>query len=184
MDDHRTEISESVRVTAVGHLSVKLVGDLQFVDKTIYDGPNALTELAEAIFASILALDTDAFPTTIKVGTGGNYAVGGSDTGVRVAPSGEETDLRNTLASIPIGGSSVESGVVRYDAVARPADFVGTGINEFGLFTRDGQMLAHVVMPAESEGGPAQESTKTGFEYMIVRWSLTPTITSTSQVSP
>ncbi len=179
------QLEDRVRVS--GHLTVtaRYWGGLEII---WYDGHNDLTDLAQQILTEMWARDINAFPTRVEVGSGGDFdgpvSGGGSDTGIRQAPIGTETEIRKRDASIEIVATSVEGGSAVFEATAKPRDFVASGLNEYALFTRDGRMLSHVVTPAALAGGQAQTRDKTALHYLIIRWKMTPTVTAVAQASP
>ena len=147
---------------------------------TLFAGKNLIADGAVDIMLGFLSRDLDnKMITYVDVGTGGDVnPATGLDTGARVAPQNDETDIRVLLYRSPIANiePDVNTKEVVFTAVVKPEDGNDPAINEFALLSYDGTMLAHFVTPEDPGSGRAEQYEKTALMYLVIRWTMTPTL--------
>lgn len=156
----------------------RLKGRVRFVrdGQVLFEGHNEITDFGEEPFIrGLLAGDPDYFVWTIVVGEGGDCEISPphNDTGGRVAPDPSETEVRKVVEGLPIQATSTNiDGSITYKALARREQANSPNINELGLFTRGGDMVAHFVTEVDI-GGRAKKYPKTELMFDIIEWTLT-----------
>ena len=112
----------------------------------------------------------------ISIGTGGDVNPATHlDTGARVGPQPGEEEMRVELHREYIANVETDEIALKniYTAVAKPEDAISNDINEFGLFSNDGTMMAHFVTDPDI-GGRAKKYQKTALLYLVIRWTWEP----------
>ena len=124
------------------------------------------------------AAGSDYAPTFVDVGIGGNYDLTGHDTGNRVAPDPTETEVRKRIFRARIITAEVIGGEkIKYTAVAEPHECISSNINELGLISSNGTMIAHWVGPETGPSpSPATTYSKSGYITVYFEWELNLTI--------
>lgn len=140
---------------------------------------NLICDDVKKIILGLFGRDLDnKMISYISIGTGGDLNPATLlDTGARVAPQPQEDKMRAELYRAYI--ANVETDEVNleniYTALAPPEEAISADINEFGLFSEDGTMMAHFVTdPAMS--GRAKTYNKTALLYLVVRWTWAPVL--------
>lgn len=157
-----------------GHIPEHLAS--QYLNDPVFEGKNLVVTGAQVALARMLRGETnDYVPSYISIGGGGDFDQDTKlDTGGRVSPALADTSMRQVSYRIPI--VATEDGATEnswcYVAVARPHEAITPLINEFGLESRNGTLLAHFVTEAETDGR-AKQYCKTSVEYLVVRWCFT-----------
>jgi hypothetical protein len=140
---------------------------------------NMISDDAKKIILGLFGRDLEnKMISYISVGTGGDLDPSTLlDTGARVAPQAQENKMRNAIHNEFL--ANVESDEVNlkniYTSVVRPEDAISTDINEFGLFSQDGTMLAHFVTDPDMSGR-AKKYNKTALLYLVIRWTWAPVL--------
>lgn len=168
-------------LTAHDILRLELRGsvELEIGGVVAHRSPNLVCDAAVDMLLGLFAGEFDSKAIAyIAVGTGGDLNPATLlDTGARVAPQEGETQVRREIFRGPIG--HVEKNDVTKEAtftsVAKPESANSDEINELGLLTLDGTMVAHYVTPADLSGR-ATRYTKDALLNMVTRWRITPSI--------
>ena len=171
------ELKDSMRFEFKGSLDVMAVGN-RGVEWRVREH-NLVCDDTQKILLGLFGRDLDnKMISYISVGTGGDVNPATHlDTGARVGPQpGEETmrvDLhREGLANVETDEINIKN---IYTAVVRPEDAISNDINEFGLFSNDGTMMAHFVTEP-AIGGRAKKYQKTALLYLVIRWTWEPVL--------
>jgi hypothetical protein len=141
--------------------------------RCVIDESNEITDYSQEVIQGLLARNAEEFLIdSIGVGNGGDLEVSPphNDTGQRVAPDASEEEMRSLVEAIPIQISKRDGDDIEHTALARPDQAIDDGINEFGLLTRSGKIVAHYVTPADPVR--AEKKPKTDV-YWILKWTLT-----------
>ena len=138
---------------------------------------NLVCDNTQKILLGLFGRDLDnKMISYISIGTGGDVNPATHlDTGARVAPQPGEDEMRVEIHREFI--ANVETDEVNlkniYTAVARPEDAISNDVNELGLFSNDGTMMAHFVTEPDISGR-AKKYQKTALLYLVIRWTWEP----------
>jgi len=139
---------------------------------TKYEQPNLVVDLAYSeIFPEILG--RAATIAVISIGEGGDYDQNGVFVGSRQAP--QQTDQQMRLELFRAGIVNIQfpgPGEVEFIGLMREGEAISTNIDEFGLFTVDGRMIAHSINPESVPNGPTVKYTKPLGAIYSVSWKL------------
>jgi hypothetical protein len=172
---------DSFRLGFRGEFEIVLADENGVKDR--YRGHNLICDSAVDIILGLFSRDLDGkMISKISVGTGGDLDPDTHmDTGARVGPREDEEHMRQSIFDCPI--ANVESDLINHEivftAVAKQEEANSAVINEFGLLSEDGTMLAHFVTEADPLTGRAKRYNKTPLLYMVVRWTIYPTVVRT-----
>lgn len=137
---------------------------------------NLVVDLAfDELFPQIFGRVPGAQIGIISIGEGGDYDANGVFVGDRVAPSVTDTEMRLELFRAGIVNIQFPNpNEVEFTGLIREAEAVSASIDEFGLLTTDGRMVAHSINP-ESAGTPSPtvKYTKPLGAIYAVTWTLT-----------
>jgi hypothetical protein len=160
-----------------GHLRVIALGNTGVVWQIREH--NLICDDVKKIILGLFGRDLDnKMISYISIGTGGDLNPATLlDTGARVGPQPQEDKMRREIHREYI--ANVESDEVNlkniYTAVAAPENAISNDINELGLFSNDGTMMAHFVTDPDI-GGRAKTYQKTALLYLVIRWTWEPVL--------
>jgi len=141
-----------------------------------YEQKNLVVDLAfDEVFPQIFGRVPGAQVGIISVGTGGDYDANGVSVGYRVAPVASDVAMRIELFRAGIVNVQFPAAnEVEFTGLIREGEAVSASIDEFGLLSTDGRMIAHSVNP-ESGGAatPTVKYTKPLGAIYAVAWTLT-----------
>ena len=173
----KVQPKDTMHFSLSGSLDVMAVGDGGAVWRIREH--NLICDDVKKIILGLFGRDLDnKMISYISIGTGGDLnPATGLDTGARVAPQPQEDEMRREIHRQYI--ANVESDEVNlkniYTAAVSPENAISNDINEFGLFSEDGTMMAHFVTdPAVS--GRAKTYQKTALLYLVIRWTWAPVL--------
>lgn len=171
------DLRDTMHFSLRGHLSVAAFNEFG-VQWRISDH-NLVADDAEKIILGLFGRDLDnKMISYISVGTGGDLnPTTLLDTGQRVGPEPEEGSMRREIHRESLANVETDKANVKniYTSVVKPEDAISTGINEFGLFSQDGTMLAHFVTDPDISGR-AKKYDKTALLYLVARWTWSPVL--------
>lgn len=171
------DLKDTMHFSFHGDLHVMALGNGGVVWK-IRDR-NLIADDAEKIILGLFGRDIDnKMISYISVGTGGDLnPVTLLDTGARVAPLPEEESMRREIHREALANVETDEENLKniYTAVVKPEDSISSDINEFGLFSQDGTMLAHFVTDPDLSGR-AKKYDKTALLYLVIRWTWSPVL--------
>ncbi len=163
--------------TASSSLSLEEVLDSIDSLPTQFAGDNLVVNTASSVIVGLLMRDfSNYMPYYIGIGDGGDLDQStGIDTGSRVAPDVEDTELRSVVARLPIiQVRPVSATSWTYVAIARPPEALTASLNELSLESMNNTLISHYIEPAIDNR--AQKHVKTSLEYLVIQWTLTFTI--------
>lgn len=154
---------------------------LSYASEPVLDCPNLVVDSAQDMLLGLLKREfTDYAPAYIVLGAGGDLEqVSKQDFGARVAPAVTDTEVREVVARLPIiqiTPDDSDETTWDYIAIARPHEANTTSLNELGLETANNTLVSHVVMNAEAGELRAKKYVKTSLEYLVIRWTMTFTL--------
>lgn len=162
------------------HLKLRGGAEILIDGKSVMREHNIICDSAIDMLLGLFGADVEnKLIAYIAIGTGGDYSpYTGMDAGARFEPKADETTMRQEICRCPI--AHVETDDLTKEstmtAVALPEQASSTGINELGLLTVDGTMVAHFVTPADMTGRATKYVKEPGLLNMVTRWRLTPSI--------
>ena len=147
----------------------------------VLDKPNLVVDTAQDMVLGLLKRQfTDYAPAYIVLGSGGDLEqVSKQDFCARVAPAVSDTSVRAVVARLPIIQITPDPDDETswdYITIARPHEANTTALNELGLETANNTLISHVVTDPESGQVRAQKFVKSSLEYLVVRWTMTFTL--------
>lgn len=170
----KVDIESELTGTLSGELEV-LVFNEQGKLLEVREFKNSTTDASKAVVRGLLASDFEnKMIDTISVGDGGDLEIAPphNDTGQRVGPDPSETEMRSVIENLSIQIVSEVTNGVKYTALAKVEQANSDDINEFGLLTRDGTLVAHFVTEEVSPGGRARKYPKKSWMYLAIRWTV------------
>lgn len=153
-----------------GCVMVKTVGG-----EPVIDDRNEVTNYGRTAFIQqLIGRNLDSLVWYVILGEGGDCSIdpGHGDTGARVPTDPVEIEIRKFVAEIPIQAIiNNDDGSITFKALVRREQGNSPNINEFALYTRAGNMVAHFV--TELDGVKARKYVKSELSFWIVEWTLT-----------
>jgi len=180
-------VNDNTRVSLKGRVHVaKYAGPLHDASTDAYlggfTGDNLVVNSAETVLVGLMRRDIAAYiPQNVVIGTGGDLEqVSKLDSGARVAPAATDTEVRQVIARLPIVqvvyDEAADPNTFTYVAIAKPSEATTGSLNELGLESANQTLISHYVTEPAAGETRAKKFPKSTLEYLVVRWSLTLTL--------
>jgi hypothetical protein len=170
-------IKEVIPGRLSGRLLINFIDDVSKMEEGWMElGSNSINDSSVDIIQGLLSGDLEnKMINMISIGKGGDLDTTPlhTDTGARVSPDSQETEMRSVLADLSILMTSRTGNDVMYTVLAGREQANSNDINEFGLLSKDRTMMAHFVTEEVGPGGRARKYPKKSFHYLAVRWVVT-----------
>lgn len=168
-----------MEVRSARNISLRGTVCLTIGGETIDLGDNLVVNDAQKVISGLMRRDSGYEPKWVVVGDGGDYEqVSKVDSGARVAPDVSDTEVRSVIDKIPIVAvDSMDDATWVYTAIAGKLQAVSPAINEFAIEAANGTLISHFITAPEGVGLRAKKYAKSGAEYLVVKWTMTLTLT-------
>lgn len=145
---------------------------------------NLIVNSAKESIVNLLAGVPGYRPTYITIGNGGDYdQVSKTDTGLMSPAMNTDTSVRRLIYRLPIVTQEILSDSSwRYVAIAEPESFTANDIDEFAVETGTHTLISHVITEESGPGARATKYAKSHLEYLIVKWTFTLSLDTSSSV--